>query len=406
MSAGGGGGETGIWVYETWGLASSGSTSYTYKDTADLHTRVMVRDANAGYHTTDTTISTRAVFTDINTELFLEQFAKKYPTYSQSSDYVTGLFARNDDDGNTVIMANTSAGHEVVIGRGWVTDADFVALMGSWGITLNSAPNYGTVVYYTDDTYTTTNTVIIPEYETVLELGGGATTTMGGLTEWTAEIAGVQIENKYIKEVSLTNLVTALPKSFLSGCAHLTKVDIAGTKATTIPNGAFSDCTNLNSNIVLPNTATSIGSYFMQNCTNFNSSITLPSQLTSIGDWFMASCSSFNKEFVLPSTLTTIGMQFLRFCSSFNQSLSLPSTLTAIGSGFFYCCDAMVSSINVGSLAATIATSTTMTLSTTKSTAKCYTTGITINGSNRAAWISRFANRTSSPYRKLINGGS
>lgn len=44
-------------------------------------------------------------------------------------------------------------------------------------------------------------------------------------------------------------------------------------------------------------------------------------------------------------------------------------------------------------------------LATTQSSAKMYVKGVTVKGTGRATWISALPNRTSYPYRKLINGG-
>lgn len=398
MSAGG---EDVYYSYGTRGFTSRGINSYIYKDTADLHSRVMVRDANAGYHTTDTSISTHAVFTNIDTELFLERFAKDYPTFSTNSNYATGVLARNDDNGNTVILATTSGGDSVELGRGWVTDADFVALMAAWGIDINMAPNYGTVVYYTDDTYTTTNSVNIPEYETVLEMGAGAIAS----GSWSAEIAGIVVPCDRVKSVVLTHLVTQLPVAFLSSATHLESVDISSTKVTEIPGYFCSGCSILNSDIVMPNSITTIGDGFLQQCVSFNSRLILSSSLKTINMYFLYGCSSFNTEFAFPNGLTSISSNCLAWCTSFNQNITLPNTITSMGTFFLYKCDAMVGTVNVGTVAPTTYSDSTS-FATINASAPCYLTGITIRGSNRAAWISKYPNRTSSPYRKLINGGA
>lgn len=105
--------------------------------------------------------------------------------------------------------------------------------------------------------------------------------------------------------------------------------------------------------------------------------------------------------------ITTIGNHFLRNCIGFNRTLVLPSRITSIGTDFLYGCNAMVSTVNVGNLSDTIIPSSwsNYSFSTSNNTAACYTTGITIAGANRAAWLSRFSNRTSDPYRKLLDAG-
>ena len=151
---------------------------------------------------------------------------------------------------------------------------------------------------------------------------------------------------------------------------------------------------------------TSIPDYFLKSCVYLNQPLVLPSGVTSIGQYFLSGCSSFNQPLTLPSSLSSIGRNFLSTCTSFNQPLVLPSGVTSIGTTFMYNCNAMTSYVNVGSLAATIMSTSNYAFSTTNSTAGSYTTGVKIKGTNRAAWLSRFPNRTSSPYRKLVDYGS
>ena len=67
---------------------------------------------------------------------------------------------------------------------------------------------------------------------------------------------------------------------------------------------------------------------------------------------------------------------------------------------------AMISYVDVGSLPATIIESNTNTLSASGNSYPAYNTGIKIKGANRSAWLSRFPNKSSWPYRKLVDYGS
>ena len=67
---------------------------------------------------------------------------------------------------------------------------------------------------------------------------------------------------------------------------------------------------------------------------------------------------------------------------------------------------AMVSYIDVGSLPATIIAAENGTFSAKGNNYPAYTTGIKIKGANRSAWLSKFPNKSSWPYRKLVNYGS
>lgn len=105
------------------------------------------------------------------------------------------------------------------------------------------------------------------------------------------------------------------------------------------------------------------------------------------------------------TAITTIPSRFLNDCIYFNWSFDIPNNITSIGDRFLYYCSTMVGTINVGSVSATVAQKSDYTFSAGTNNGAAYTTGITIAGANRAAWISRFPNKTSSPYRKLINAG-
>jgi hypothetical protein len=149
----------------------------------------------------------------------------------------------------------------------------------------------------------------------------------------------------------------------------------------------------------------------MSSCRNFNAALTLPTYLENIPGQFMRGCNSFNQPLTLPSNLKTIGGSFLQMDNSydaaFNQPIELPQTLTSVGQQFMRNMAKMTNYINVGSLNATIFTQDNFTLSAKNTSVPAYATGIKIKGANRAAFMSRFPNRTSStPFRKLINGGA
>lgn len=108
--------------------------------------------------------------------------------------------------------------------------------------------------------------------------------------------------------------------------------------------------------------------------------------------------------------ITSIGNYFLYLCRWFNWSFKIPSSVSSIGEGFIYNCESMVGTVNVGSLDASIVTESYpgfgLAFSSAYSSAACYTTGITIAGANRAAWLTKFRNQDGSNiFRKLINAG-
>jgi uncharacterized repeat protein (TIGR02543 family) len=179
----------------------------------------------------------------------------------------------------------------------------------------------------------------------------------------------------------------------------------------TLPSGLSSIGTNFmyycyafNQPLILPSGLSSIGNNFMAYCRAFNQPLILPSGLSSIGNDFMSYCSAFNQPLTLPSGLSSIGTNFMSYCSAFNQPLTLPSGLSSISTNFMNRCyalstiiwNASVYPIGNDSLSQDINTKTNST----------YGAGIKVYGTKRAELISALPNRTSSPFRKLINGGS
>jgi len=200
------------------------------------------------------------------------------------------------------------------------------------------------------------------------------------------------------KTIDLPELLTTGPYFFSYGEAAF-DATINVPKLQTLGTYAFYHCSSYNKDLSFPAIVT-IGSGFLNSGTSYNSTITLGSTLQSIESNFLAYCSSYNKPINLQS-VKTIGSSFLWDCRAFNQNITLPSTITSIGGYFVGNCYAMTSTINVGSLAASVASSSNYSLSINVDSEPAYTTGIGITGSNKAAWISRFPNRTSNPYRKL-----
>jgi len=153
----------------------------------------------------------------------------------------------------------------------------------------------------------------------------------------------------------------------------------------------------------LPSNLSSIGSTFLYNCYSFNQLLTLPSNLSSIGDYFLYYCYSFNQPLTLPSSLSSIGSYFLNRCYSFNQPLTLPSNLTSIGDYFLNSCFSLSVVVYNASVYPTDNNSLSQTTNSKTSTSGA---GIIVYGTKRAELMSALPNSTSSPYRKLINGGS
>lgn len=209
--------------------------------------------------------------------------------------------------------------------------------------------------------------------------------------------------NAYSGTMVLPSSLTKIGNNFMMDCqAFNSPIDASSIEA--IPSGFLGNCQIFNSNVTLSSSLKSIGNSFIYACPLFNKPITLPEGLTKIGDMFLYGASSFNQPLTLPSTLTSIGDYFLSSCSSFTQPLTIPSSVTIMtGSYSMYCMNNFTGPLTVNTTAHPSGTNV---LATNSNSALCYTTGITIKGSARSTWISALPNRTSSPYRKLINGGA
>lgn len=234
---------------------------------------------------------------------------------------------------------------------------------------------YGYVVYYTDSNHIATDVVKISSTAELNTLGNSS-------TSWSATVGGISIPNTDIIAVHLTDKATSLPEYLLSRCSSLEVVDIANTSITAIPR------------------------HFLYACAMFNMPIVIPNQVTSIGSSFLMNSDSFNQPIIIPQAVSAIGSGFLQNCDGFNQDIALPSLLTALGGYFLYGAKNMTSTVNVGALdPAIVGTPYADFISSTSSSAPMYTTGVKIAGANRAAWITKFPDRTSSPYRKLVDAG-
>lgn len=139
--------------------------------------------------------------------------------------------------------------------------------------------------------------------------------------------------------------------------------------------------------------------------TNVIVGVDIGTDITTISDGFLYSCYYLNSEIIIPDSVTSIGDYFIGHCGIFNSPITLSSSLTYVGYSFLEGCKQMTSVVNVGSLDASKANGGPYSFSAASTNDPAYATGITIAGANRAAWLSRFPNRTRFPYRKLIDAG-
>ena len=274
----------------------------------------------------------------------------------------------------------------------------------------------GNLIYYTDNSHTTTASV---EITTLTEINN-----LKGNSSWSITIGGVTIANTEIKEVHLANFtsLTTTPNNFLYYCSSLDSLELPNTitslgvhflaycssfnQPLTFPslvnvgNWFLSHCSSFNSDISLPEALTT-GDGFLGSCTSFDSAVNFP-KITEIGRNFMEGCTSFNKTLNLGNT-TKILYRFLAECESFNKTITIPSTVQMIGTGFMFNCDSMTNSV-ICNAPASVISSDNETFSTNDSSAPCYVYGIRIGGAYASEWKSKFPEyHYNNIFRKLVD---
>jgi hypothetical protein len=197
--------------------------------------------------------------------------------------------------------------------------------------------------------------------------------------------------------------VTSIGDYFLQGCYVFNQPLTIPSNVKSIGNYFLRYCYAFNQPLTIPSGVTSIGNYFLQYCYAFNQPLTISSYVTSIGDYFLQSCYVFNQPLTIPSGVTSIGNYFLQNCYVFNQPLTIPSDVTSIGTYFLNNCYSL-STINYN--ASVYPTDTNSLSQTVNSKTSTTGSGIKVYGTNRAELITSLPDQTSTPYRKLINGGS
>ena len=203
---------------------------------------------------------------------------------------------------------------------------------------------------------------------------------------------------------------TEIGDYFCRGCTGMITMALSNMSGSLRKVGSYfcAGCTalagtELNSNLE------EIGDNFLDGCTNLQSSTMMMPKLKVIGRYFMNGCTKFNPSSAITLPMVTfIAGGFLYGCSSFNCDISFSRALMNLRTNnFLYGCNSMVSTINFGSLSpseAGVSTAEYGAFSTGSSSAASYTSGIKIAGDKADEWLAMFPNRTTLPYRKLING--
>jgi hypothetical protein len=218
----------------------------------------------------------------------------------------------------------------------------------------------------------------------------------------------------------------SIGSSFLQGARSFNQPLTIGSTITSIGVNFLNNANSFNQPLTIPSGVTSIGGGFLQNGNSFNQPFTfpagitttpssflstsqfnhpiiIPSGVTSISNGFLQNCTAFNQPLTIPSSVTSIGTNFLAGASQFNQPLTIPSSVTSIGTTFLQD-SSCLSTINYNaSVYPTDNNSLSQSFNSKTSTSGA---GIIVYGTGRAGLITALPNRTTTPFRKLINGGS
>jgi hypothetical protein len=191
--------------------------------------------------------------------------------------------------------------------------------------------------------------------------------------------------------------ITSIGNYFLQSCSSFNQpLDISNL--TSIGDYFLHYCYSFNQPLDISN-LTSISNGFLQGCRSFNQPLDL-SNITSIGNYFLYYCYSFNQPLDL-SNITSIGVSFLQGCYSFNQNLVIPNSLNSIGTNFMQQCYSLSTITYTATVFPTDNNALAQDVNSKTSTNGA---GILVFGTQRAGLLTALPNRTSNPYRKLING--
>lgn len=217
-------------------------------------------------------------------------------------------------------------------------------------------------------------------------------------------LSGYTFAKDQVKAVSLMDISVVggvIPAYFCYGFTKLTGLSMPDNGIISIGSSFLGNCRSFNQPIVLPSGLTTIFADFLSGCDSFNSLISIPQSVTDIKSNFLVGAVSFNQPLTLPSGLSRIELGFMQACYGFNQPLSLPSSLTSVMAKFMYLCTSFTGPLNIGSLSVDIFGASEYTLAMAVSYAVSYVTGITVSGNNASAFLLRFPNHHSVPYRNL-----
>lgn len=241
--------------------------------------------------------------------------------------------------------------------------ASEIATIPSGGTTAT----WGTVTYV--DTDNVEHTVEIQNEDEYLLLGNSNNVDI--------TIGGDTFKLRDITRVDLGTHAGYAPPNFLDHCSKLTTIT-GVDNLIYVEYGFLSSCTSLDCELNFAELL-HCGDNFLNNCSSLNHAVYIP-ELRYLSNLFMANCRSYAQTLTLndnfPSSLIGTAYNFMNKCDNFTNLV----------------CNAPCLAGGNGSLA------------TTDNTKPMYVDGVTLTGTYANDWKTALADRTSSPYRKLILG--
>lgn len=198
---------------------------------------------------------------------------------------------------------------------------------------LTKCPDCGYVIYemtydYSADTATITKyNGAFEKIKLPNEIGGCRLTTIA---------ANAFADNKYLKQIVISENITTIEKNAFAGCIVLQEIKLPSS-VKSVGNYVFDGCVELRSADLSAMQATSLGKGMFRNCSALNS-VKLPAMLESISEYCFMDCTALDgSDISIPNSVKVIGSSAFSGCSSL-KNIGLPTSLLTISNAAFKNC--------------------------------------------------------------------
>ena len=296
---------------------------------------------------------------------------------SWSNTSVKLAAAWDNRDGDTAVKINDSYGYNIRYTQ---------ALSGFCRIT-----------YRRQNALIAQNILTATEYQNSIENNNDAITkSINSETVYIkAQIIGIEFGSTFNKQTIKFN--------FLEWCTSFNQPLMLPNVVTTIEYNFLFHCLLFNHAISIPDSVTQIGYNLLAFCVSFNHPLKLPNNITILPENLLYQSTSFNQELIIPSNVTSVGNNVLAYNYAFNKTLTIPSKVTQFGTGLLRQCHAVYRLVVNTTSRPTDTNSLSQELKVNSSMNRI---GVHVYGTGRSQWIAGLPNRTTTPWRRLVNGGA